>query len=368
LALLLIDPCRVHAYWIVETSGVAAARQRIADPGAPLTLRVYDVTLVDFDGSNANAIDDHRVSSVEGNYYVALDAPGKSIVAEIGVLSREGEFAAVTRSNFLHMPPAAQSAVTEELWAEVPDRDDHWQPRAPEPVEVPPVAGEDDAPSSEPLEPASAVVEVDTTIGLVPDGRAFEELPAEEEVPIAAIVAAEASVVSPAGDAPPEVDIEPEPLQSPEDLARALEERQQQAQEPEADRPVAEAAGAPPEVEQADEAPSDADESRGVIDQTAHAATAAVDAAPDEEPVIVSHSSDMLASWSLARPQPDRRPRLEVQADLIVYGRAAPGTEVVIDGIPIRVSDDGTFEMRFALPATPGAGGGSEPTGGDESS
>ncbi|MBI4602074.1 MAG: hypothetical protein HY721_08945, partial [Planctomycetes bacterium] len=83
-----------------------------------------------------------------------------------------------------------------------------------------------------------------------------------------------------------------------------------------------------------------------------------------EDPAAPRHeglgsSSALAASWgrpaegvsSHERPVQDERPRIEVRADIVIYGRAKPGTEVVIDGIVVPVRPDGTFDLRFALPA-----------------
>ena len=44
------------------------------------------------------------------------------------------------------------------------------------------------------------------------------------------------------------------------------------------------------------------------------------------------------------------KPYLSIHMDLVVHGRAEPGTEVVIDGVVVPVREDGTFEVRFAIP------------------
>ena len=49
-------------------------------------------------------------------------------------------------------------------------------------------------------------------------------------------------------------------------------------------------------------------------------------------------------------PKTTTRPYLSLHVDLVVHGRAEPGTEVVIDGVIVPVRPDGTFEVRFALP------------------
>ncbi|MGQ9591019.1 MAG: hypothetical protein ACUVYA_12070, partial [Planctomycetota bacterium] len=57
---------------------------------------------------------------------------------------------------------------------------------------------------------------------------------------------------------------------------------------------------------------------------------------------------------SFAKPVPPERPYLEVRADVVIYGVAEPGSRLVIDGVAVPVRDDGTFDVRFSLPA--GAG------------
>jgi len=44
------------------------------------------------------------------------------------------------------------------------------------------------------------------------------------------------------------------------------------------------------------------------------------------------------------------KPYLSIHMDLVVHGRAEPGAEVVIDGVVVPVREDGTFEVRFAIP------------------
>ena len=53
---------------------------------------------------------------------------------------------------------------------------------------------------------------------------------------------------------------------------------------------------------------------------------------------------------SLERPAIHEPPHLEVKADLVIYGRTQPGTDLVIDGVKVPVREDGTFDLRFALP------------------
>jgi hypothetical protein len=73
----------------------------------------------------------------------------------------------------------------------------------------------------------------------------------------------------------------------------------------------------------------------------------------------VARSPEPLSSWSVSSERleaRDSRTRLEVRADVVIYGRAAPGAEVVIDGTPVKVRGDGTFDLRFSLPVKPAPG------------
>ena len=52
--------------------------------------------------------------------------------------------------------------------------------------------------------------------------------------------------------------------------------------------------------------------------------------------------------------------KLELNADIIIYGRAVPGQTVEVCGRMVKVNADGTFSVRMALPMANGdaAGGG----------
>ena len=47
---------------------------------------------------------------------------------------------------------------------------------------------------------------------------------------------------------------------------------------------------------------------------------------------------------------PERGFRLNLSTELIVYGATEPDATVTIQGHPVRLSPDGTFRLRLALP------------------
>lgn len=110
MTLMAIDPYRAHAYWEIVPADLAAARQamgRAAD-GAATTLRIYDVTAIIFDGTNAWHSFDVEVGTAT-NWYLGLWSAEKSLVAELGLRSPMGRFVPLARSNVIHTPRAGPS-------------------------------------------------------------------------------------------------------------------------------------------------------------------------------------------------------------------------------------------------------------------
>ncbi len=69
-----------------------------------------------------------------------------------------------------------------------------------------------------------------------------------------------------------------------------------------------------------------------------------------ESPAPALPRAASAAVSSFEKPTPGDRPYLEVRADIVIYGVARPGSEVVIEGVKVPVRTDGTFDVRFGLP------------------
>ncbi|HSB69712.1 MAG TPA: DUF4912 domain-containing protein [Candidatus Methylomirabilis sp.] len=134
LVLLPIDPYRVYAYWEVAAQAPRVRRGRSGDASgeAPRILRVYDVTAILFDGSNAHSSFDIEITSQARSWYVNLWSPGKSLCAELGVVRRDGRFSPLVRSNVIQTPPAWISPNAEERWIGV-----EWAQEIPIPPPAP---------------------------------------------------------------------------------------------------------------------------------------------------------------------------------------------------------------------------------------
>jgi hypothetical protein len=122
IALLVRDPYWVHVYWDITRETLARAQEAMGEgwPDAKSILRVYDVTGVDFDGSNANSSFDVEITGGASNWYVNVQVPNRAYCIEVGLLSVTGEFFMLARSNVATTPRDVPSEATDEEWM-IPD-------------------------------------------------------------------------------------------------------------------------------------------------------------------------------------------------------------------------------------------------------
>ncbi len=179
LGLAAIGPGRAFAFWKLSRQAIGRARDYLCErsggeQATAVVLRVHDITLVDFDGSNARRTMDlsigegtvgaapQNTETIEGNRYLELwtdgvlpprspqgdgpDTPSPTrIYCELGVLDSAGEFVAVAWSPILDLPIMAESPRGLPVRALVNgEHSARWRPRL-EPL-----------PSSSPFEAASA--------------------------------------------------------------------------------------------------------------------------------------------------------------------------------------------------------------------
>ena len=121
IVLMDIDPCRFHAYWEICEGDKQKVLSQLDGSShlSRLTMRVYDVTYIQFDGNNAHSYFDIKLDRDKGNWYIDLWSSHKSVCAEIGVKSAEGNFYLLARSNFIETPRAFQSFSGKERWMKV---------------------------------------------------------------------------------------------------------------------------------------------------------------------------------------------------------------------------------------------------------
>jgi len=125
LVLMPIDPYWVHAYWEFSSqSAPQSLRGTEMETGeARSILRVYDVTFIEFDGTNAHSSFDIAIKLQARNWYINLGSPDKTLCAELGLLRPDGTFFPQVRSNIIHIPPAWASPIMEERWVQAGGED-----------------------------------------------------------------------------------------------------------------------------------------------------------------------------------------------------------------------------------------------------
>lgn len=112
IVFLAVDPFRAHAFWHVRLDDMERARRSLGPVGdhAPLLLRVYDVTLIDFDGTNAHLTFDVAVHSLQSHWYFDFWESGRAYIVDIGLQPHDGPFHTLARSNPIQLPPSAPSS------------------------------------------------------------------------------------------------------------------------------------------------------------------------------------------------------------------------------------------------------------------
>ncbi len=118
ITLQVRDPRWIHAYWevIAETYDRLKAQLKEKFFTAKKILRVYDVSHIKFNGTNAHRFFDIEVGPDASNWYIDTAGPGRSWCVDLGFKLTTGEFIKIVRSNIVHMPLDMPSWITDEEW------------------------------------------------------------------------------------------------------------------------------------------------------------------------------------------------------------------------------------------------------------
>lgn len=128
LVLMPRDPLWIFAYWEMSGSAIENAKKSLGSDfnKSTLTIRMYDVTCIDFNGLNANHSFDIEVSATTNNWYIHLWRDNVSYCADLGFRSPQGHFFQIARSNFITTPSAHIRDKYDEVWMQV--RQDYKEP------------------------------------------------------------------------------------------------------------------------------------------------------------------------------------------------------------------------------------------------
>jgi len=106
------DPHWACAYWEVTDEAILAARQKLGDLQAGLSLRVYDTTHREFNGLNAHLHWDLGIDRGTTVIHFKVGRPGCTIHVDVGVRDFHGGFQPIARTGAVEMPRDSMSPDT----------------------------------------------------------------------------------------------------------------------------------------------------------------------------------------------------------------------------------------------------------------
>ena len=117
IVLMVRDPWWVFCYWEISRGKIRQGMEQMQQ-GRFLrgVLRLYDVTGVDFNGSNAHFFKDQDIPFESPNCYLNVWEPNREYLVELGFLDEQGHFLALLRSNVVRTPRAEPSLDWGEDW------------------------------------------------------------------------------------------------------------------------------------------------------------------------------------------------------------------------------------------------------------
>ncbi len=112
------DPYWIHSYWEIAQEKLNLLRREFGDilNDAKYMLRVYDITGVMFNGTNANRFFDIEINDYANNWYINVSSAGRTYCVDIGLLLPDNKFITLARSNLVHTPIDGPSWITDEEW------------------------------------------------------------------------------------------------------------------------------------------------------------------------------------------------------------------------------------------------------------
>lgn len=121
IVIMVRDPHWLFAYWeITDARKMDIEREARAGWGdLRKVLRVYDVTDIEFNGTNAHKHFDIDITSETGNWYIRVGEANRSWCVDLGVITADGRFIVIARSNVVVTPREGASDVIDEEWMSI---------------------------------------------------------------------------------------------------------------------------------------------------------------------------------------------------------------------------------------------------------
>lgn len=119
IVLMPRDPLWAYVYWDIPNDHRERLRRQ---GGQDLTLRIYDVTNVDFDSQPPHSVQIYGCDELARDWYLPITVSDRDYLVEIGYGCRDGRWLVLARSSTVRVPPVYPSEWAEEHFVEV-----QWQ-------------------------------------------------------------------------------------------------------------------------------------------------------------------------------------------------------------------------------------------------
>lgn len=119
---MIRDPWWIFVYWEITKERLDSVQAQLKDNNDNFkesVLRVYEMQ-----EGNQSKYFDITIQNMARNWYIDVGSPGKSWCIEIGLVSQQGNFYMLARSNVITTPPFGMSEVQDETWALT--EDEYW--------------------------------------------------------------------------------------------------------------------------------------------------------------------------------------------------------------------------------------------------
>lgn len=119
--LMVPDPYWLHATWDLSHQSVQRAEAALRQDwhGARPIIRLFDVTSTDTTSTSETPVRDITVHGGCNNWYIDIQQPPRQYRADIGYISRRGEFFVLARSNVVTPPKAGSAEAVNVGWSDV---------------------------------------------------------------------------------------------------------------------------------------------------------------------------------------------------------------------------------------------------------
>jgi uncharacterized protein len=127
ILLVVSNPYWLCAHWELSSHSVQRAEAALRQDwhGARLIIRLFDVTSADTTSTSETPVKDVTISGTGHNWYIDVPQPPRAYRADIGYVSRRGDFYMIARSNVVTTPKAGsgESVESDAGWE---DADAKW--------------------------------------------------------------------------------------------------------------------------------------------------------------------------------------------------------------------------------------------------